>query len=245
MLVPELHTPLQQPTFVNNVLTVGVQYSRASPSLSGGYVFCSQSETPFLCGGWTTISVTSKTSVEFPCFSDSKLENKPIQKFYLLPFLARSFTHSAVPSLSISTQLLVSQYVEGNEVNNVSPEIVCQPSDPRAPVSWSTLPVIVDLERNYNAVFDPPGLNHTLRFPTYYRQLPMGTLRVVCDLINADQPGEQIAPMTATVVFVESKWEGIDPRISLLTATHVLLGSGFKLAFTPVSTDSTVSIRPL
>ena len=63
VFVPELHKPLQQPTFVNNVLTVSVQYSWASPSLNGGYVLCSKSDTPLLCGGRITISVTSKISV--------------------------------------------------------------------------------------------------------------------------------------------------------------------------------------
>jgi hypothetical protein len=167
VFVPELHKPLQQPTFVNNVLTVSVQYSWASPSLNGGYVLCSKSDTPLLCGGRITISVT-------------------------------------IPSLTISTELLVSQYVDGNEVNEESPEIVCLPSDPRAPVAWSTLPVFIDLEQSYNAVFDPPGLNHTLQFPSYYRQLPMGTLRVMCDLINVDEPGVQIDPMVTTVVFVQN-----------------------------------------
>ena len=60
VFVPELHKPLQQPTFV---LTVSVQYSWASPSLNGGYVLCSKSDTPLLCGGRITISVTSKISV--------------------------------------------------------------------------------------------------------------------------------------------------------------------------------------
>ena len=117
--------------------------------------------------------------------------------------------YSAVPSLTISTELLVSQYVDGNEVNEESPEIVCLPSDPSAPVTWSTLPVFIDLEQSYNAVFDPPGLNHTLRFPSYYRQLPMGTLRVMCDLVNVDEPEVQIDPMVTTVVFVQSKWNKI------------------------------------
>ena len=99
----------------------------------------------------------------------------------------------------------MSQYVNGIEVNNISPEVVCLPSDSRAPVQWSTLPVYVDLERQYNASFDPPGLNHTLKFPSDYQRLPTGTLRVFCDLINVDEPGVEINPLETIVVFVQSK----------------------------------------
>ena len=100
----------------------------------------------------------------------------------------------------------MSQYIDGAEVNNLSPEIECQPSEIGAPVQWSTLPVFVDLEQTYNVTFAPPGLNHTLRFPSTYQQLPVGTLRVVCDLVNVDEPGVEINPLETTVVFVQSRF---------------------------------------
>ena len=62
MFVPELHTPLQQPRFMDNGLVISVQYSWASPSLTGGYVLCSTVDIPLLCGGRITITVTSKES---------------------------------------------------------------------------------------------------------------------------------------------------------------------------------------
>ena len=101
----------------------------------------------------------------------------------------------------------MSQYVDGTEVNNVSPEIVCMPSDPRAPIRWTTIPVYIDLEQVYGASFEPAGLNHTLRFPSYYEQLPARTLRVMCDLIDVDQdPGDDVSPLESVVVFVQSKY---------------------------------------
>ena len=63
VFVPELHVPLQQPRFAySRELSVNVQYSFASPSLTGDYVLCSQSDTPYICGGRITLSITSKPS---------------------------------------------------------------------------------------------------------------------------------------------------------------------------------------
>ena len=111
----------------------------------------------------------------------------------------------AVPTLSISTDLLVSQYVDGEELNGMSPELTCAPSDSRAPVQWSTLPVYVDLEQQYSAQFVPPDLNQTLRFPAVYERLPRGTLRLTCDLINIEEPGVAVDPVDASVIFTQSK----------------------------------------
>ena len=110
-----------------------------------------------------------------------------------------------MPSLSISTDLLVSQYVDGVELNNTPPEIVCLPSDHRAPVQWSSIHTLISLERNYGAEFVPTDLNHTLRFPAHYEQLPTGTLRVVCDLINVEEPDVAVDPVQASVIFTQSE----------------------------------------
>ena len=62
VFVPESHTPLQQPRV--NVLTdfqgetTRVEYSAASPSLTGSYVLCSLNEEPLLCGGRISLTVT-------------------------------------------------------------------------------------------------------------------------------------------------------------------------------------------
>ena len=82
----------------------------------------------------------------------------------------------------------------------------CVPSDSRAPVQWTTLPILVNLERDYGAQFVPSDLNHTLRFPTMYERLPEGSVAVVCDLINVDEPDLPVDPMQATVFFVQSEY---------------------------------------
>ena len=87
----------------------------------------------------------------------------------------------------------------------MTPEVVCLPSDLRAPVRWSTLPIFVDLELDYGVQFVPSDLNHTIRFPRFYERLPAGTLRVMCDLINIDEPDGMIDPMEANVIFIQSE----------------------------------------
>lgn len=82
---------------------------------------------------------------------------------------------------------------------------MCTPSDLRAPVKWSTLPLYVDLEQEYNVQFTPANLNHTLSFPIFYELLPRGTLRIVCDLINIEEPDVPIDPMEASIIFIQSK----------------------------------------
>ena len=127
---------------------------------------------------------------------------------YTQLFLGRQNNTSiflTVPSLSISTDLLVSQYVDGRVIDGISPELMCLPSDPRAPVQWSTLPVFIDLERDYGVQFVPFDLNHTIRFPRVYEQLPAGLVTVVCDLIDVEEPGVAIDPMEATIIFVQSE----------------------------------------
>ena len=60
--VPELHVPLQQPSVTATLGSEGisavVEYSAASPSLTGSYVLCSRSDVPFMCGGRISLTVT-------------------------------------------------------------------------------------------------------------------------------------------------------------------------------------------
>ena len=59
--LPYSHTPLQQPSvtiYLGSILSVRIQYSSASPSLTGSYVLCGQNECPLLCGGRVTFTIT-------------------------------------------------------------------------------------------------------------------------------------------------------------------------------------------
>ena len=109
----------------------------------------------------------------------------------------------------------MSQYVNGTVVGGTAPEVSCVPSDLRAPVRWTTSPILVNLERDYGAQFVPSDLNHTLRFPTTYEQLPEGSVAVVCDLINVDEPDSPVDPMQATVFFVQSEYHRKKEVVSL------------------------------
>lgn len=99
----------------------------------------------------------------------------------------------------------MSQYINGTVVGGTAPEVSCLPSDLRAPVQWTTIPINVDLEQDYGAQFVPSDLNHTLRFPTMYEQLPVGSI-VECNLIDVDEPYAPVDPVRATVFFVQSEY---------------------------------------
>ena len=72
--VPELHVPLQQPSVTATLGSEGIsaviEYSAASPSLTGSYVLCSRSDVPFLCGGRISLTVTGvyTTSKKLNCW---------------------------------------------------------------------------------------------------------------------------------------------------------------------------------
>ena len=60
--IPVSHLPLQEPatsiTINSQGVSAVVNYAAASPSLSGAYVLCSLVETPLLCGGRISLTVT-------------------------------------------------------------------------------------------------------------------------------------------------------------------------------------------
>ena len=85
------------------------------------------------------------------------------------------------------------------------------PTDARAPVQWNIFPSTHTFE-DFDVEFLPMGLNHTVRFPPYYEQLPSRTVAFTCDLINVEEPGVGVDPQQTTVRFVQSK---------LSTAVHV------------------------
>ena len=110
-----------------------------------------------------------------------------------------------MPSLSISTELLVAQYVNGTAVDNPPPQIVCLPSDIRAPVQWTTVAPILDPQTDFDVQFDPADLNHIIKFPTTYEQFPAVSVMFICDLINPDEPDVEVDPVRTTVVFIQSE----------------------------------------
>lgn len=62
--LPDSHTPLQQPRVSiildSRGISARVEYSSASPSLTGVYVLCCQNEQPQLCGGRVSLTVTGE-----------------------------------------------------------------------------------------------------------------------------------------------------------------------------------------
>ena len=115
----------------------------------------------------------------------------------------------AVPTLSISTNLLIERYVNGVNVGDgeEAPSLTCTPSDSRAPVRWrSKLGIYGELPNDYETSLSPLGLNHTLSFPTTYLSTPARTETFICDLINVElSSGEETSPQNATVRFIQCK----------------------------------------
>lgn len=131
------------------------------------------------------------------------------------------FPFLSVPTLSTSTSLLVAQYINGTAVGGESPNITCSPSDARAPVQWSIFPLTHTFE-DFNVDFLPTGLNHTVRFPTYYSQLPSQTVTFTCDLINVEEPGVEVDPQQTTVRLVQSKlFEIVHVHNNIFTCLYV------------------------
>ena len=67
--LPDSHTPLQQPhvgiTLDSQGISARVEYSSASPSLTGDYVLCCrQIDQPQLCGGRISLTVTGEPICE-------------------------------------------------------------------------------------------------------------------------------------------------------------------------------------
>lgn len=111
----------------------------------------------------------------------------------------------AVPSLSISTNLLVNQY-SGQSVlgGERAPQVTCTPSDTMAPVQWTTRMGVVP--QDYQITFSPRGLSHTATFASAYIPTPPNrTETLFCDLINVDQPNTPVNPQNVTVRFIQSK----------------------------------------
>lgn len=114
-----------------------------------------------------------------------------------------------MPTLRVSTQLLVLEYMGRQLVSNTSPSVTCLPSDLRAPVRWRgsdlTFP---NLPADLEAVFSPHGVNHTLTFPRVFTSDSAPSLNyiILCDLINPDlQSTIEVAPQYIWVRFLQSK----------------------------------------
>ena len=113
-----------------------------------------------------------------------------------------------VPTLSLSTNLLIDQYVDNTYVGgNGSPSVTCLPSDTRAPVRWRlSTGVYGDISDDYLVFLSPRSLNHTVTFPVAYEILPRKSAFYVCDLINVELPtGAEVSPQNITVRFIQSE----------------------------------------
>ena len=101
-----------------------------------------------------------------------------------------------VPTLTISLDFLVAQVGEVVQVT-------CTPSDPTAPVQWTSQ--FGDLgDDNTRVVFSPSSLNHNAEFsairPSYLTEV------YICDLINVENPGEDVDPQNVTVRFTSGAY---------------------------------------
>ncbi len=117
--------------------------------------------------------------------------------------------HCAVPTLTISTQLLVLQYKGNQLVSNDTLSVTCLPSDPRSPVRWRELNLTYpNLPSELQAVFSPSLVNHTVTFPRIFNSTSAPSLNyiLICDLINPElQSTIQISPQYVWVRFLQSK----------------------------------------
>ncbi len=118
--------------------------------------------------------------------------------------------HPIVPSLTISTNLLVLEF-DGNSVApNVDTNVSCVPSDLRAPVQWRyNNELYPSIPEDLEVTFSPAGLNHTATFSRVYSDPtspPNRTYTLFCDLINADLPtNESITAQNVTVRYLYSE----------------------------------------
>ena len=213
--VPAFHTPLQTPQISVKFAETGaeriVQFNAVSPSLSGSYVLCSSFYTPLLCGGRIYLTVTGMhiciyTIIICNCLCLNKfysMFNLYVNKRILKDFFILFLFLLTVPTLSISTGLLVAQYTNGTVVGGEVPAITCSPSDSRAPVQWSLYPSAYTFDE-FKIQFTPTGLNHTVTFSNSYEQLPQYTVTFICDMINVEEPNVEIDRQNVTVRFITS-----------------------------------------
>ena len=116
-----------------------------------------------------------------------------------------SVYNHAVPTLNISTNLLVHQY-NGPflPMGQSPPQVSCIPSDLRAPVQWTTSMGMIPAD--YQITFSPIGFSHIATFASVYNPTPPNrTETLFCDLINVDQPDQSVNPQNVTVRFIQSK----------------------------------------
>ena len=110
----------------------------------------------------------------------------------------------AVPTLSLSTNLLIQSYMEFDGkffIEGGSPSVTCSPSDARAPVQWS--PDISDVDPAYQAMLSPPG---TLTFPSVYESEPPSvTIYFSCSLINLESDQLPEPHLIVTFRFIKCK----------------------------------------
>lgn len=115
----------------------------------------------------------------------------------------------AAPTLNISTNLLVVQYMGNQLLTDENPSVTCLPSDPRAPVRWRGISLEYPNTPSDLPITFASDLNHTAIFERVYDDSPTPPLALyvlVCDLVNAEfQNGEETSPQSVVIRFIQSK----------------------------------------
>lgn len=117
----------------------------------------------------------------------------------------------AVPTLAISTKLLILEYNGNTSASNSTHLVTCIPSDLRAPVRWRALTAVNNTVPLFQlqATFSPVGFNHSLTFPRVFNGSPPNrTYMLVCDLLSPDVEtnDSEVFPQYVIVRFLQSKF---------------------------------------
>ena len=114
-----------------------------------------------------------------------------------------------VPTLMVTTNALIHQYSEIENgrfvIDGGAPSVTCTSSDSRAPVLW--LPSISDIDPTYQARLSPPGLEHTLSFPSVYETtVPNTTMYFWCTHVNIESTTGVTSPRVEVILrFIQCK----------------------------------------
>lgn len=116
------------------------------------------------------------------------------------------FIHYTVPTLSVSTNVLIHRYTKANNgsfvIEGGAPSVTCTASDPRAPVQW--IPNVSDVDSAYQARLSPPGLEHTLSFPSIYESTPPNrTMYFYCTLLSIEASGATNTRVEVILRFIQ------------------------------------------
>ena len=111
-----------------------------------------------------------------------------------------------MPTLSISTNLLILQYSGSVLVPGMDRVVLCSPSDPEAPIRWrasdTSFPLLPsDLRVTLTEI------GQVLTLPEIYYEInpPDRTIVLVCDLEGANIMSDEISPRNVTIRLLQSE----------------------------------------